>query len=82
MKTITAAQANRKFSYVLREVGKGEKFLVLSRGKPVAAVTTVDSRKSQQDALKKTLLSRLKNQEITGSRNWSRSDLYEEEKCS
>lgn len=76
MKTITAAEANRKFSHVLREVGKGEKFLVLSRGKPVAAVTAFDSKKSHQDAMKKALLSRLQNQEMTGSRNWIRNDLY------
>ncbi len=82
MKTITAAQANRNFSQLLREVSKGEKYVVLSRGRPVAAVTTIDSRKTQQETMKKMLLSRLKAQEVIGSRNWSRNELYEDESCS
>ena len=50
MKTITAANANRGFSNLLREVSKGEEITILSRGKPVAKITSVHS-----EALKKHL---------------------------
>ena len=38
MKTVSAADANRHFSKLLREVGAGETVLVTSRGKPVAVI--------------------------------------------
>ena len=38
MKIVTAAEANRQFSAVLREVAQGESVLVTSRGKPVATI--------------------------------------------
>lgn len=38
MKIISAGDANRHFSSVLREVAKGETVIVTSRGKPVAAI--------------------------------------------
>ncbi len=33
MKTMTAAEANRKFSSLLKDVSRGEEILVVSRGK-------------------------------------------------
>ena len=38
-KAISAAEANRKFSQVLREVREGLSFIVTSHGKPVAKIT-------------------------------------------
>ena len=77
MKTITAADANRKFSGLLREVRKGEEITILSRGKPVAKITAVSSRALQKNTMKTRLLSRLKGQKATGARNWTRDELYE-----
>lgn len=76
MKTITASNANREFSKLLREVRKGEEITILSRGTPVAKITSVNSATSQKHAMKKLLLSRLKIQKATGSRNWTRDELY------
>ena len=76
MKTITAADANRGFSSLLREVRKGEEITILSRGKPVAKITSVSSRALQKNAMKTLLLSRLKGQTVTGTRNWTRDELY------
>ena len=39
MRTVTAADANRQFSSVLREVSQGETFTVVSRGRPVATIS-------------------------------------------
>lgn len=78
MKTITAADANRKFSNLLREVGKGEDVTIVSRGTPVAKITSVRSDALQKNAMKKILLSRLKTQHVTGTRNWTRNELYDD----
>jgi len=81
MKTITAANANRGFSKLLREVSKGEEITILSRGTPVAKITSVNSAALQKNAMKNLLLSRLKAQEVTGSRNWTRDELYDDSSC-
>ncbi|MBU1666080.1 MAG: type II toxin-antitoxin system Phd/YefM family antitoxin [Gammaproteobacteria bacterium] len=47
MKTVTAAEANRQFSRVLREIGQGETFTVLSRGKAVATIEVDPSVKTK-----------------------------------
>jgi prevent-host-death family protein len=78
MKTITAADANRRFSSLLREVRKGKEITILSRGTPVAKIISVQSEALRRNALKNVLLSRLKAQDITGSRNWTRSELYDD----
>ncbi|WP_041280479.1 type II toxin-antitoxin system Phd/YefM family antitoxin [Desulfosudis oleivorans] len=76
MKTITAANANRGFSNLLREVRKGEEITILSRGKPVAKITSCDSGALQKKTMKNILVTRLKAQGVTGSRNWTREELY------
>jgi len=81
MKTITAANANRGFSNLLREVRMGEEITILSRGTPVAKITSVNSAALQKNAMKNLLLSRLKTQDVTGSRNWTRDELYEDSSC-
>jgi len=60
----------------MREVSRGEEITILSRGTPVAKIISVDSEALQKEAMKKHLLSRLKSQGVTGSRNWTRSELY------
>ena len=76
MKTVSAADANRQFSSVLREVAKGEIFTVLSRGRPVATITPARSEDDQRQAPRHSLLKRLRKQKALGARNWTRSDLY------
>jgi prevent-host-death family protein len=78
MKTITAANANREFSNLLREVRKGEEITILSRGTPVARITSINSAALQKKAMKDLLVSRLKVQDVTGSRNWTREELYKD----
>ncbi len=82
MKTITASNANRGFSKLLREVSAGEEITILSRGKPVAKITSLNSEALQKKSMKNSLLSRLKAQKISGSRNWTRDELYyNDESC-
>ncbi len=76
MKTVSAADANRHFSSVLREVASGQVVTVLSRGKPVATIGPVRSKSDERQAAKIGLLERLNQQPALGQRDWSRDDLY------
>lgn len=77
MRSITAVEANRQFSKVLREVAKGETYSVISRGRPVATIIPADTLYSVRDKAKKALLARLFAQEITDKRGWTRDELYD-----
>ncbi len=78
MKIISAGDANRHFSSVLREVGKGETVIVTSRGKPVAAIGALSRDEPLRRAARETLLQRLRTQPATGQRAWTRAELYED----
>ena len=58
MRTITATDANRNFSRLLRDVASGESILIVSRGSPVAKISPVDAKNTAM-AAKEALLSRL-----------------------
>jgi prevent-host-death family protein len=78
MITITAAEANRHFSGMLRQVGQGAEVLVLSRGKAVAKVVPVNKSESQQQTAKQSLLTRLSQQQPSQkARDWTRDELYD-----
>lgn len=77
MRTVRAADANRQFSNVLKQVSLGEEFLVVSRGKPVATISPARQADSSRLAAREMLLSRLREQKPTGARNWTRDELYE-----
>jgi prevent-host-death family protein len=77
MRTITASDANRNFSSLLREVSSGESVLIVSRGRPVATISPVEAE-TNRPAAQKALLSRLDTQPVTGTRDWTRDELYGE----
>ena len=76
MKTISAREANRHFSILLREVSSGEVIKILSRGKPVAIISPSSNDRPQNNAVRFRLLKRLDKQNVSGSRNWTRDELY------
>jgi prevent-host-death family protein len=77
MKTMAAADANRQFSAVLREVARGEQILVVSRGKPVAKIIPVEAMAGEREAARTALLARLQRQAPSGHRGWTRDELYD-----
>ena len=80
MKSISAAEANRHFSSLLREVSRGARITVTSRGMPVATISAADQvERRERVAARRALLSRLRATPATGARNWSREDLYKQE---
>lgn len=77
MKTMSASEANRQFSKLLREVAEGEDVSIVSHGRTVAKiVSTADETKSREMA-RSALMARLSRQAATGQRDWTRTDLYD-----
>lgn len=77
MKTVTASDANREFSAILREVSHGETITVTSRGRPVATIAPARTLGRRQEGARQRLVERLRQQPVTGAREWSRDELYE-----
>ena len=76
MRTVTASDANRHFSSVLREVAQGEVITVVSRGKPVATIAPARAGNDKRLGAKRGLLERLRQQKALGARDWTRDELY------
>ncbi|MDT8442498.1 MAG: type II toxin-antitoxin system prevent-host-death family antitoxin [Desulfuromonadales bacterium] len=76
MRTVSAADANRQFSRMLREVARGETITVVSRGRPVAAICPLQDERPERWQARADLLKRLRRQGATGTRDWTRDELY------
>jgi len=78
-KAISAADANRKFSQVLREVREGRSFVVTSHGRPVARIAPVERQQGRIGDCPgwKALMKRLQNQAVRDVGRWTREELYE-----
>jgi prevent-host-death family protein len=77
MKAISAADANRQFSQVLKRATRGETIVITARGKAVATLSPFSRPSATQGAAKAALLARLKKQKVLGKRTWVRNKLYE-----
>jgi prevent-host-death family protein len=80
MRTVTATDANRNFSSLLREIAAGESLLIVSRGTPVARMIPVGTESVRQSG-RHALLRRLESQTASGRRNWTRDELYRDGLC-
>lgn len=78
MRNVSAADANRHFSRLLRDVQAGETVTVTSRGVPVATIAPAISGGGEVTTARQALLARLRNQPAAGV-TWSRDELYEDE---
>ena len=79
MKTVTAAEASRQFSALLREVAQGERVVVTLRGRPVATIEPLRpcAATARAGAAKRRLLAHLAAVKPIGARDWTRDDLYD-----
>lgn len=75
-KVVSAAEANRKFSELLRQVKSGQSYLVTSHGRPVARIEPVKERRNGR--AKAALLAHLRAQPIQDIGRWSRDELYDD----
>jgi prevent-host-death family protein len=74
---VSAADANRDFSALLRGVRDGQSFVITSHGKPVARIVPFTARDLAADAARAALLARLRRQRGTVVGRWTRAELYE-----
>lgn len=78
-KAISAADANRRFSALLRSVRDGASFVVTSHGRPVAKIIPVDDGNKSAESAFRTLLDRLERQKAVEVGAWTRDELYEDD---
>jgi prevent-host-death family protein len=78
-RTVTAADANRLFSEVLRDVRNGTRVVVTVHGKAVAQIVGIDERIAAADDARQTLLARLAAPRPARATKWTRESLYAEE---
>ncbi|MGH9494348.1 MAG: type II toxin-antitoxin system Phd/YefM family antitoxin [Candidatus Sulfotelmatobacter sp.] len=74
-KLVSAAEANRKFSELLRGVKSGQSYVVTSHGRPVARIQPVVER--SRAWAKAALLARLEKQPVQDIGPWTRDELYD-----
>ncbi|HYZ25102.1 MAG TPA: type II toxin-antitoxin system prevent-host-death family antitoxin [Rhodopila sp.] len=74
---VSAAEANRSFSHLLREVRGGASFVVTSHGAPVARIVPCERTDTARSDARAALLQRLRSQPATDIGPWRRDELYE-----
>ena len=79
-KAISAAEANRSFSQLLREVKRGRSYLVTSHGQPVARISPADMPERTAAKARASLIDRLSSQQVKKTGRWTRNELYEDTK--
>ena len=75
--TVSAAEANREFSRLLRGVREGNSYVVTSHGRPVAKLVPVAKGPEEKEAAFQKLMARLRGQPVQNIGRWTREELYE-----
>jgi prevent-host-death family protein len=82
-KVVSAADANRRFSKLLRGVRKGQSYLVTSHGEPVARIVPaeadVEARRKAWEALRARLEARPAAKGTKARVRWTRDELHEDD---
>jgi prevent-host-death family protein len=77
-KAVSAADANRRFSELLRTVKKGRSVVVTSHGKPVAKITPVAEDDRAAEGARSALFARLRGEPVVKAGRWTRDELYDD----
>jgi prevent-host-death family protein len=77
---ISAADANRKFSLLLRGVREGCSYVLTSHGKPVARLIPAGKHENVATGARTALLSRLEKQPVVRAKRWTRDELYQDDR--
>lgn len=76
-RAVSAADANRKFSKLLRAVRDGQSYVVTSHGEAVARIVPARYGRTTRGA-RSALLRRLRSQSVRKIGRWTRDELYED----
>ena len=77
-KAVSAADANRRFSELLRTVKKGRSVVVTSHGKPVAKITPIVDDERAAEGARAALFARLRTERAANVGGWTRDELYDD----
>lgn len=75
--TVSAAEANREFSKLLRGIREGNSYVVTSHGRPVAKLVPISKSPEEKEAAFQKLMARLQSQPVQNIGSWTREELYE-----
>lgn len=78
-RTVSAAEANRNFSRLLREVREGQEYVVTVHGRPVAKLVPVGEADRAMAAAREALFARLRSQPAVDIGPWTRDELYDDD---
>ncbi|MDQ3693005.1 MAG: type II toxin-antitoxin system prevent-host-death family antitoxin [Chloroflexota bacterium] len=76
---VSAAEANRKFSQLLRGVREGRTYVITNHGEPVARLGPATWDRARSDAAFAMLMERWQRQPVIDIGPWTRDELYEDE---
>jgi len=76
---VSAAEANRRFSRLLRSVREGHSYVVTAHGRPVAKIVPVGREDRTAAAARPALLARLGAEPVVDIGRWTRDELYADE---
>ncbi len=77
-KAISAADANRRFSELLRTVKAGRSVVVTSHGKPVAKILPIVEDDRSAEGARSALFARLRRERVVNAGRWTRDELYDD----
>ena len=75
---VSAADANRRFSELLRTVRNGRSVVVTSHGKAVAKISPVVEDDRVAEVARSALFARLRRERAVNAGRWSRKELYDD----
>jgi prevent-host-death family protein len=79
--TVSAAEANRSFSRLLRGVREGRRYILTDHGRPIARLIPAGVEDEAdcrvREAAKRELRRRLESQPVCDIGRWTRDELYE-----
>jgi prevent-host-death family protein len=77
-KAVSAADANRRFSELLRTVKRGRSVIVTSHGKPVAKISPLAEDERAAAGARSVLFARLRRERAMNAGRWTRDELYDD----
>jgi prevent-host-death family protein len=76
---VSAADANRRFSKLLRTVREGHSYVVTSHGKAVAKIVPLQENGGVTRGARAALIKRLRSEPLARIGRWKRGELYEDQ---
>lgn len=75
-RAVSAADANREFSRLLRRVRAGHSVVITSHGRPIARMTPISEGSAVSAAARRALFDRLSAEPVVKAGRWTRDELH------